>query len=52
LGGAKIACADDYRYLERYLVVALIYWGISIIFEKLFLLAERKVGIFQKGIQP
>lgn len=49
LGGAKIACAENYRYLETYLVVAIIYWGISIIFEKLFLLAERKLGFFKKG---
>lgn len=51
LGAAKIASAEDYRYLERYLVVALIYWAISIIFEKLFLVAERKIGAFQKGIK-
>ncbi|MBP2632176.1 MAG: polar amino acid transporter, inner rane subunit [Firmicutes bacterium] len=51
LGAAKIASAEDYRYLERYLVVALMYWAISIIFEKLFLLAERKIGAFQKGIK-
>jgi His/Glu/Gln/Arg/opine family amino acid ABC transporter permease subunit len=49
LGGAKIACAENYRYLETYLVVAIIYWGISIIFEKLFLMAERKLGFFKKG---
>lgn len=51
LGAAKIASAEDYRYLERYLVVALMYWAISIIFEKLFLLAERRIGAFQKGIK-
>jgi len=50
LGGAKIACAENYRYLETYLVVAIIYWVISIVFEKLFLLAERKLGFFKKGV--
>ena len=49
LGGAKIACAENYRYLETYLVVAMIYWIISIGFEKLSLLAERKIGFFKKG---
>lgn len=50
LGGAKIACAENYRYLETYLVVAIIYWIISIVFEKLFLIAERKLGFFKKGV--
>ena len=50
LGGAKIACAENYRYLETYLVVAIIYWMISIVFEKFFLMAERKLGFFKKGI--
>lgn len=49
LGGAKIACAENYRYLETYLVVAIMYWIISIVFEKLFLLAERKLGFFKNG---
>lgn len=49
LGGAKIACAENYRYLETYLVVAMMYWAISIGFEKLFLLAEGKIGLFKKG---
>lgn len=49
LGGAKIACAEDYRYLETYLVVAVIYWIISIVFEKFFLITERKLGFFKKG---
>ena len=50
LGGAKIACAENYRYLETYLVVALMYWAISIVFEKLFLVAERKLGFFKNGV--
>lgn len=50
LGGAKIACAEHYRYLETYLVVAVIYWAISIIFEKLFFLAEQKLALFKKGV--
>jgi His/Glu/Gln/Arg/opine family amino acid ABC transporter permease subunit len=49
LGGAKIACAEHYRYLETYLVVAVIYWAISIFFEKLFFLAEQKLALFKKG---
>lgn len=50
LGAAKIACAEHYRYLETYLVVAVMYWAISICFEKLFLLAEQKLALFKKGV--
>jgi len=49
LGGAKIACAENYRYLETYLVVAIIYWAISIVFERFFLLAEDKLGLFKRS---
>ena len=49
LGAAKIASAEHYRDLETYLVVALIYWGVSLVFERLFLVAERKLGLFRKG---
>lgn len=50
LGAAKIACAEHYRYLETYLVVAVMYWGISICFEKLFHFAEQKLALFKKGV--
>ncbi len=50
LGAAKIASAENYRYLETYLVVAIMYWIISLVFEKLFFLAERKLGTFKKGV--
>lgn len=49
LGAAKIASAENYRYLETYLVVAIIYWMISIVFERIFLIAERRLGFFKKG---
>ncbi len=49
LGGAKIACAEHYRYFETFVVAAIIYWAISIIFEKIFLMLERKVSLFKKG---
>jgi His/Glu/Gln/Arg/opine family amino acid ABC transporter permease subunit len=49
LGAAKIASAENYRYLETYLVVAIMYWIISIVFEKIFLITERKLGAFKNG---
>lgn len=48
-GAAKIFCADTYRYLETYLVVACLYWLISIGAEKLFLMAEHRLSRFKGG---
>ena len=48
-GAANVICADNNRYLEVYIVVAFIYWGMSILFEKLFLVAEHKLAVFKKG---
>jgi len=48
-GAANVICADNNRYLEVYIVVALIYWGMSILFEKVFLVAEHKLAAFKKG---
>lgn len=50
LGGAKIASAEHYRYLETYLVVAMMYWGICFICERLFSVVEGKLGLFRKGV--
>ncbi|MDF2564696.1 MAG: polar amino acid transporter, inner rane subunit [Massilibacillus sp.] len=48
-GAANVICADNNRYLEVYIVVAFIYWGMSVLFEKLFLVAEHKLAVFKKG---
>lgn len=48
LGAAKVASAEHYRYLETYLVVAMMYWAVSILFEKLFSVAEQKLSLFKK----
>jgi len=49
LGGAKIACAENYRYLETYLVVAIIYWLLCIVFEKIFRFVEHSLNFLRKG---
>ena len=49
LGAAKVACAGSYRYLETYLAAALIYWGFSIVFEYLFIRAEKYWGYYRRG---
>lgn len=52
LGAAKIASAEHYRYLETYLVVALMYWLISILFEKAFQSAEKKLSLYKSEVAP
>lgn len=49
-GAANVICADNNRYLEVYIVVACMYWAMSIFFEKLFLAVENKLALFKKGI--
>ena len=36
---------SDYRYFERYISVALVYWIISIIIEQIGRLIEKKMAI-------
>jgi len=50
-GAANVLSASNNRYLEVYVVVALLYWGTSIIFEKIFLVTEDKLAFFKKGIK-
>jgi len=41
---AKVEAADGYRYLEAFVDAAIIYWLVSIVFEKLFALAEKRIA--------
>ncbi|MDE2587238.1 MAG: amino acid ABC transporter permease, partial [Lactobacillales bacterium] len=36
---------SDYRYFERYIAVALVYWAVSIIIEQTGRLIEKKLSI-------
>ena len=47
-GAANVLCSENNRYLEVYLVVALLYWAISAFFEKAFFVLEHKLA-FLKG---
>ncbi len=42
---AQILGGADYRYFERYIAVALIYWAISVIIENIGRLIEKKMDI-------
>ncbi|MDM5333057.1 amino acid ABC transporter permease [Ureibacillus composti] len=44
---AKIQAGDDYRYLEMYAAVSLIYWGVCFLLERLFIYLEKRFSKFK-----
>ena len=51
LGKAKQLAAGTYKFFEAYIIAAVVYWVLCIIFEKLIAVMERKVQIGHNGIQ-
>jgi His/Glu/Gln/Arg/opine family amino acid ABC transporter permease subunit len=47
--GTAMKTAGNYRYLEAYCSVALIYWGLTVIVERATWLLERRVRLYMKG---
>jgi L-cystine transport system permease protein len=47
--GTNMKTAGNYRYLEAYCAVALIYWGITILIERLTAITEKRVRLHMKG---
>ena len=45
MGKAKIVGAAGLHFFEVYIVVALIYWGVCIVVEKLLAVLEKKIRI-------
>jgi L-cystine transport system permease protein len=50
LGKAKIQAADGFNFMEAYVDVAIIYWIICFIFEKLFAVFESKLKSYKKEV--
>ena len=46
-GAASVLSSANNRYLEVYLAVALLYWLVSLFFERVFGLLERKLAFFK-----
>jgi len=44
MGAARNFATMNQRFLETYTVCALLYWGIFVIFERIFLILEKKTG--------
>ncbi|MDR2476299.1 MAG: amino acid ABC transporter permease [Treponema sp.] len=47
--GTAMKTAGNYRYLEAYCAVALVYWGLTILVERLTAAAEKGVRLHMKG---
>lgn len=48
-GAAKLFSEENYQYFDSYFVVALIYWGMGIIFEFVFSKLEYSLGKYKRG---
>ena len=47
---AKIQAGADYRYIEMYLAVSLVYWVINALLERLFVRIERRFSKYKRLI--
>jgi len=50
IGHAKIAAARSSKFFEAYIVAAIMYWLICIIFERLVSIAERRLRRHERGV--
>lgn len=48
-GTARAACATNYKFLEAYIAIAIIYWGMCIIIEGFSALIEHRFNYINKG---
>jgi L-cystine transport system permease protein len=47
--GTAMKTAGNYRYLEAYCSVAVIYWALTILIERVTVIAEKRVRLHMKG---
>ena len=47
-GAAKLFCEDNSQYFEAYIVAALLYWGMGILFEYLFTKLEDRLSSYKR----
>jgi len=47
--GTSMKTAGNYRFLEAYCAVAVIYWGMTILIEQITRIAEKKAAAYMKG---
>jgi L-cystine transport system permease protein len=49
MNAAVIAATSNYRFLEAYVAAAIVYWGICLVIERVFLILERITGNTIRG---
>lgn len=50
-GASSVLAASNNLYLEVYLLIACMYWSISIAVEKIFLILEAHLSYFKRGVK-
>ncbi len=50
IGQAKIAAARSSKFFEAYIIAAVMYWLICILFEQLVILGERRLRRHERGV--
>ncbi|MEO3946246.1 amino acid ABC transporter permease [Gorillibacterium sp. CAU 1737] len=46
---AQIVASTNWKFFEAYLAAALIFWGLTILIERITALIERKIHVYRKG---
>ncbi|MNP54128.1 L-cystine transport system permease protein TcyM [compost metagenome] len=49
LGKADVVASVSLKFLEAFIAAAFIYWGLTIIAERITALLERRVAVYSKG---
>lgn len=49
LGKADVVASVSLKFLEAFIAAALIYWGLTVIAERITALLERRVAVYSKG---
>ncbi|RAW10398.1 amino acid ABC transporter permease [Paenibacillus taichungensis] len=49
LGKADVVASVSLKFLEAFIAAALIYWGLTVIVERITALLERRVAVYSKG---
>jgi L-cystine transport system permease protein len=46
---AEILASTNWKYLEVYIAAALLFWGLTVLIERISGLVEKKINVFNGG---
>ncbi|MNN96186.1 L-cystine transport system permease protein TcyM [compost metagenome] len=46
---SQIIASSNWKFFEAYIAAAIIYWGITILIERLSALMEKRINIYNRG---